>query len=474
MQENNENNSKTSVIPLGQMPDKNALACPHCGLTDLTLDKETGHYTCNACQYEFKPIKEEYKNPPQINDNVNVDVSNLITLKCSYCNTEVTIDKKYIGQIKCHWCRCTLDANNVVQTTTPPRALLPFTVTREEAKIEIDKYLKDRKIFALTDFKERLNISNVMCTYLPYVLINTTTHASLTGQGEHTVKKNYDVNAGVTTYDADDYQVSREYDFYIDGLLIENEKETQNKKIIDPIKNMINNIKPFDVENSIPYKPDYLGGCTSQNRNINYNILKPIAELKTKNLTKFAANETLEEYDRGVAWTNMNLEVKGEDWKIVYLPVWLYGYKLKNKDTFYYIAVNGRNKNTTGNIPIDIKKLITISLIAELLGILLMLFFPDFDLKFFFLLLGPLCFYFIKQRYNKLFNITTEEDEEIKPKTYIYNLIQEDKVMQRKSGLKTTHMVGANNTDPIGTDTEVIRTERDRTGESNKEFTRQK
>ena len=72
-----------------------------------------------------------------------------------------------------------------------------------------------------------------------------------------------------------------------------------------------------------------------------------------------------------------------------------------------------------------------------------------------------------------MFNITQSEETEQQPKTYIYNLKMEDKVMQRKSALKTTSMVGANNTDVIGTNTDVIYDERDKTSESNKEFTRQ-
>ena len=102
-----------------------------------------------------------------------------------------------------------------------------------------------------------------------------------------------------------------------------------------------------------------------------------------------------------------------------------------------------------------------------------MLLMPNFDLKFIFLLLGVACYFFIKQRYTKMFNMTQTEENEQKPKTYIYNLHTEDKVMQRKSALKTTSMVGANNTDPIGTNTDVIYDERDKTSQSNKEFTRQ-
>ncbi len=468
------NNNQTAVIPLGVVPDATALSCPKCGLTELTKDETTGHYICNTCQYEFKPIDDKYKNPPQINDNVSVDVSNLVTLKCSYCNTEVTLDKRYIGKIKCHWCRCTLNANNVVATTTVPRKLLTFATTRQDAKQEIDKYLKDRKIFALTDFKNRLTEENIMCTYFPYVTVSTSSHAKLSGQGEHTVKKNYDVHAGVTTYDADDYTVEREYDLYMDGLMIESYLPKKKKEQTDKISYIINNLKPFDIEKSIVYTPNYLGGCTSENRNINYEEIKKIAEIKSKNITKFAANETLEEYDRGVAWTSMNLDINKEDFKIIYLPIWLYGYKLQDDDTFYYIAVNGRTKKTIGNIPIDTKKLLVISLIAEVIGIILMLLMPNFDLKFIFLLLGIVCYFFIKQRYTKMFNITNSEDTEQNPKTYIYNLHTEDKVMRRKSSLKTTSMVGANNTDEIGTNTDVIYDERDKTSQSNKEFTRQK
>ena len=41
----------------------------------------------------------------------------------------------------------------------------------------------------------------------------------------------------------------------------------------------------------------------------------------------FAANDTLQQYDRGVAWSTENLDVKGQQWQSVYLTVWLYSYQ---------------------------------------------------------------------------------------------------------------------------------------------------
>ena len=84
-----------------------------------------------------------------------------------------------------------------------------------------------------------------------------------------------------------------------------------------------------------------------------------------------------------------NLQVKGRQWKTAYLPVWLYSYLEKKGENsiLHYVAVNARTKETMGSIPVHMPKLIGVSCLIELLGLILMLF-VDSDYSFLFLLLG--------------------------------------------------------------------------------------
>ena len=86
---------------------------------------------------------------------------------------------------------------------------------------------------------------------------------------------------------------------------------------------------PFDIENSIKYNANYLVGYTSEKRDTNIEELRPLVETQAKDIARNSANETIKYYDRGVKWENENMNIKGEQWKAAYLPVWLYSYQEK-------------------------------------------------------------------------------------------------------------------------------------------------
>ncbi len=54
-------------------------------------------------------------------------------------------------------------------------------------------------------------------------------------------------------------------------------------------------------------------------------------------------------YDRGVHWEEESLDVPGTRWVAMYLPVWLYSYQQPGSGMLHYIAVNGRDGETTGS-----------------------------------------------------------------------------------------------------------------------------
>ena len=134
--------------------------------------------------------------------------------------------------------------------------------------------------------------------------------------------------------------------------------------------NVINAIMPFDVENSVKYNANYLKGFTSEKRDTNIDDLRPLVDAQSKDIARFAANETIKDYNRGVKWDSEELNVKGKQWKTAYLPVWLYSYQQKkgeNNSILHYVAVNARTKETMGSVPIHMPKLFGVSCIVGIL-----------------------------------------------------------------------------------------------------------
>ena len=434
--------------------------CPKCGSTDISLNAKTGLLRCNFCRHEFEPEKVQgldgdiSKLDGEVmgsgTQNIDAEAQNVVTLKCSSCGAEVVIDTSEVTQARCHWCRNTLSINQQILNGAVPDTVLPFKVTKAEAKEQIENFVGKRKFYAHPKFTAEFTTENVMGVYFPYMVVDINSHASFRGKGEHEVRRytRGNNNNRRTYYDADLYEVERDFDLAIDDLTVESSSD-KLKRSSDNTNNVINAIMPFDTENCVKYNANYLKGYTSEKRDTNVDELRPLVDQQSKDVARFAANETLKQYDRGVRWEKGDLEVKGRQWKTAYLPVWLYSYqevKGENKKLLHYVAVNARTKETMGSVPIYIPKLFGISCLVEILGILISLLI-DFDYSWLFWLAGFVYFFIIYLRYR---NTNARHHHETETKTNMTNVNQIDKLIKRETGLTNSRINGANNTNVSG------------------------
>ena len=439
--------------------------CPKCGATDISLNVKNGKLRCNFCRHEFEPEKMDTMEQDISKlegeiigsgaSDIIADTNDMVTLKCSSCGAEVIVDTAQVTQARCHWCRNTLSINQQIPNGAVPDTVLPFSITKKDAKDSIENFVGKRKFFAHPKFRREFTTENVMGVYLPYMIVDANTHANLRGQGEHEVasyteKINDDTEE--TFYDADLYDVEREFDLTIEGLTVESSKDKLNIGAKNKTNNIINSIMPFDTENCVKWDANYIKGYTSEKRDTNVEELKDLVKEQSKDVVRFAANKTLKKYDRGVRWDSEELNIKGQQWKSAYLPVWLYSYMQKkgDKTLLHYVAVNARTKETMGSVPIHMPKLVGISLIVELLGLIEMLFTKtdDNNWPWLFLLSGIIYFWVM---YSKYRNSGARHYHETETKTNMTNLREYDNLVKRKTRLRNAVMEGANNTKISGT-----------------------
>lgn len=450
-------NSDTKVVDTDVGNNSGQDKCPKCGSTDISLNAQTGLLRCNFCRYEFKPEKVEgletdiTKLEGEIvgsgTQDIDENSKDMVTIKCTSCGAEVVIDTSETTQARCHWCRNYLSINEQIPNGAVPDVVLPFKLKKDEARQEIEKFVKNRKFYAHPKFKQEFTTENIMGVYLPYMVVDVNSHAYFSGQGEHE-KRRYtrgsDDNKR-TYYDADLYDVEREFDLTIEGLTVESSSDKINKNSSNKTNNIINSIMPFDIENCVKYNSNYLRGYTSEKRDMDIDDLRQIVDKQSKDVARFAANDTLKQYDRGVRWKTENLNVKGKQWKTAYLPVWLYSYQEKkgDKSILHYVAVNARTKETMGSVPIHMSKLILVSVIVEIIALILMLFVDLDDNGWVFLLAGPLYYGLMYMKYR---NKKARHYHEIETKRKIFNLKKSDVFVKTETGLSNSRIEGANNT----------------------------
>lgn len=458
----NTNDNNVKIVKTDEGSTDGLNRCPKCGATDILLNPKTGKLRCSYCRHEFDPEKitgmeEDIKNlTGEIMgsgaQNIIADTNSVLTFKCTSCGAEIVVDTSEASHARCHWCRNILSVNQQIPNGTIPDVVLPFKLTKDQAKACIEKFVGKRKFFANSKFRQEFTTENIMGVYFPYMIVDVNSHAKLIGQGEHLVRF-YTVKSGNSEerrYDADLYDVEREFDLAIKGLTIESNSDRLNNEDKSKTNNVINAIMPFDTENAVKYDSNYMRGYTSEKRNVNVDELKELVKVQSKDVARFAANDSLKNYDRGVAWSSEEFNVKGQQWKAAYLPVWLYSYQevKGDKKVLHYVAVNARTEETMGSVPIHMPKLILMSFLVEVLGILAMMSTADdFDGSWLFLTVGVIFFFIMYGRYRNSGARHTYETETEKEVT---NLRKVDTYIKRRTGLSNYYMEGANNTNVEG------------------------
>lgn len=449
--------------------------CPKCGSTDISTNTKTGKLRCNFCRHEFEPeLAPEDADISTLTGttmgtgaaDIDEAYEDMVTVKCESCGAEVVIDTKTNTQARCHWCRNTLSINNIIPNGAVPDVILPFKVTKADAEEEIAKFVRKRKFFAHPTFKREFTTENISGVYLPYMLVDVNAHMNLCGEGqiETDRRKVKDGDDSYTVYDANSYDVERDFDIVIDDLSIEASSDKLDYNAKDKTTNVINAIMPFDTENCVKFNANYMKGYTSEKRDSNIEALRDTVEAESADVARIAAKETIKKYDRGVRWETEDYTIKGDSWKAAYLPVWLYSYmqKKNGKNLLHYVAVNARTKETMGSVPINFKKLFIYSVLVEIFGGLAAFFlrllaamsmfdgteFQDSRNYFWILLVSGFVFYFtIYVRYR---NLDERHHYENETKHEIKNLLCEDIFLKKLTDLKDDKIKGENSSELKG------------------------
>ncbi|MDR1087721.1 MAG: TFIIB-type zinc ribbon-containing protein [Coriobacteriales bacterium] len=365
---------------------KNGISkCPYCGSSDIQLDTGTGLLHCNYCRREFAEASDGIDGDISLLSGLHTtmgasdiafDAADVVTLKCTACGAEVVVDTNEAPQARCHWCRNMLSLNQQVPNGAIPDALMPFRITREQARALIEQFVGKRRFFAHPRFKSEFTTENIMGVYLPYMVIDINAHSEFRGEGEHETRR-YTVGSGnsrKTKYDADSYAVARVFDLYVDDLTVEASTDKLNQATAVNSNNVINAILPYPLKETVRFNANYLRGFTSEKRSVNRSQTEDLMQAQVRDIARWKAWQLAPFYNRGIRWDIQDVTVKGELWKTVYLPVWLYSY-LQNKPDgskfLHYVAVNACTGETMGSVPIHKPKLLAISAIIEIIGIVL-------------------------------------------------------------------------------------------------------
>ncbi|WP_297081196.1 TFIIB-type zinc ribbon-containing protein [uncultured Demequina sp.] len=353
--------------------------CPQCGSTEVSRKGNTLSLICGFCRYEW--VGSRLEDAHGLGAGIGeldgrtflsgaADITSdqdLVTIKCQGCGSEVVIDTARALEARCHWCRSILSINDKIPNGAVPDGILPFHITKQEAMTRIAEFAGKRKFFALKKFRSEFKADNIMGVYMPYMTVDGNVTAVLKGAGEVQTRK-YRVqtskNSSTTYYDANVYDVARQFDLHIDDLIVESSAARSNIDNRANTNNIINAILPYDVKNMVAFDSNYMGDFSAEKRDLNIDDVARRAHAQFLGMARESIRDDIRSYDRGVRWTHEDMEVHGSRWASVFLPVWLYSYAQRQDDgsvMVHYIAVNGRNGNVMGSVPVNKGRLFAVA-----------------------------------------------------------------------------------------------------------------
>lgn len=356
--------------------------CPKCGATEITYSQRAGMLMCQFCRATWQEASAEQAlgfdgdigsltgaRVSQGASQIDRDAGTVVTLKCQGCGAEVVIDSATNVQARCHWCRSFLSLDSRVPNGAVPDAVLPFSVPHDQAVALIREFAGKRMGFAQRAFKREFTPENVVGVYMPYFVADVNAEVAMQGEGEietrrYTVRRD---DRSETRYDADVYQVTRQFSMTLDDLILESSarRAGHGDTHAQETSNIVNAVLPFDTKNAVQYNANYLGRFTSEKRDLDVGQVGGSLTRMVFGAGTAQVRSTLGAYGRGVRWDRGAVGIKGVRYLSMYAPIWLYSHYERGgngSEYLHYIAVNGRTGAVMGSVPVDKTKLTMASL----------------------------------------------------------------------------------------------------------------
>ncbi|MDE6627693.1 MAG: hypothetical protein K2K56_15195 [Lachnospiraceae bacterium] len=319
--------------------------CPNCG-GNLKFDIPSQQLACAYCNAEFDPYSISKEKDAEEDNSYEVTV-----FTCPQCGGEIySMDNTAAGF--CSFCGASTILDSRLKRQQSPGFIIPFKKTKTDCKKAYAKTMK-YAIFAPKELKDEKHIDSFRGIYMPYWIFDLKQQGDIVMHGKKEKRRG-------------DYIIISHYnlhaylDAYYKGLSYD-----ASSSFAD---NISERIAPFDVKKLRKFVPSYLSGFYADTSDVESRVYKEdaidTAVRGTKGFVKKRSEMKpyeLEDDDRALK-SIFGTETEGVD--AAMFPVWFLSYR--NKDRVAYATVNGQTGKVVADLPVDIKKYMTGSLLLAI------------------------------------------------------------------------------------------------------------
>ena len=320
--------------------------CPSCG-ANMVYDPETRGLKCPYCGDGKKLAEHDYSEELALQKlfETRADEWKAETkvFRCENCGATTVISRNELSK-ECPFCGTSNVVEKEEMSGMRPNAVLPFTVTKEQAKISLSQWAK-KKIFSPNGFRKSITPEKMKGNYSPAFTFD----AHAVGRYHGTLGEYYYVTRTVNGRTEQVrkiryFPIKGTYENDFDDVLVQAARNISQKTL--------NKLQPFDTNNSQKYASEYLQGYTAtQYERSGEECWKAAKDSMYDTLQR----KILAQYHYDVVESfHMDVTYHNVTYKYVLIPLYIGNYTFKKK--LYNFFVNGRSGKVDGKAPLSVWK----------------------------------------------------------------------------------------------------------------------
>lgn len=327
--------------------------CPNCD-GGLVFDPESQRFQCEYCLSSFteeelqggdSEIEKEAEQEVQQDEGLGEE-GHMAIYKCPSCGAEVVADETTAATF-CYYCHNPVVLSKRLSGEFKPDKIIPFVIDKKEATNRFLEWVGKKK-FVPKAFFSKKQIEKITGIYFPYWIVDCDADARMSADGT----KIRVWRSGDTEYtETQNFQVEREGKISFDGIT----KQALRKET----EAWVENVRPFQLNEMKDFHEAYLLGFQAESRNVERREVEQEVLNEVEQNAKAMIKGSAAGY-QSLRTTSLRADVKGVTWRYTLFPVWILTYRNKG-DKVYYYAMNGQTGKISGQLPINQKKLWTMS-----------------------------------------------------------------------------------------------------------------
>jgi DNA-directed RNA polymerase subunit RPC12/RpoP len=335
-------------------PGTAMLACQHCGHANAIPQSEE-----DIEELDFAAILAELADGEETIEQQ--------TVHCGECSGETTLPPN-VTAAPCAYCGSDIVATAKSQKLIKPKSLLPFKVTRDEARKAFREWVSGLW-FAPNKLKQFARVdSRLAGLYVPYWTYDANTTTWYSGQrgDAYYVSESYTDSEGKSQT----RQVRRVSWSHASGVVWDSFDDLFVLASDTLPKNIANKLEPWDLENLEPYQDAFLSGFQAESYHVGladgFEVAKNVMDGHIRaSVCRDIGGDEQRIHTLRTQYANVTF-------KHILLPIWLNSYRYGDK--VFRFLVNGRTSEVQGERPWSVWKIVfaVLAVIAVIAAIILL------------------------------------------------------------------------------------------------------